>query len=196
VPASPPTSLHSFDSSQDANAPIEISAFSLDHHIIRKDIGKDINKALKSELKAALAATSSLGNVPVPNWVSERVHDVTGDWYPFIKSPPLKRKLGSEKGDKDAHGYILNPIEENPDDAAERLQDFYLSLEQDMRAGGTPFIPRRMEKDTETIAEDEKDRAKREHDRMESETRIREVMEAVERTITSLFYDRYEFVRF
>jgi len=196
VPASPPTSLHSFDSSQDTNAPIEISAFSVDRHIIRKDIGKEINKALKNELKAALAATSTLGNVPVPSWVLERVHDVTADWYPFIKSLPSKKKLGSEKGDKDAHGYIVNPIEENPDDVAERLQDFYLSLEQDMRASGTPFIPRRMEKETETIAEDEKNREKREHVSMESETRISQVMEAVECTITSLFYDRYELVRF
>jgi hypothetical protein len=121
------------------------------------------------------------------------VHDITADWYPFIKSSPLKKRVGSENGGKDAHsGYIVNPIEENPDDAAERLQDFYLSLEQDMRAGGTPFIPRRKEKESEMDVEDERDREKREHDRMESETRIREVMEAVECTITSLFYDRYE----
>ncbi|KIM38306.1 hypothetical protein M413DRAFT_447811 [Hebeloma cylindrosporum] len=187
VPASPPTSVRSFDSSQDTNTPIEISAFSIDRRIIRKDIGKEINKRLKTELKTALAATSSLGNIPVPSWVSERVHDITADWYPFIKSSPLNRTVGAENGGK---GYVVNPIEENPDDAAERLQDFYLSLEQDMRAGGTPFISRRKEKESETDAEDEKGREKREHDRMESETRIREVMEAVECTITSLFYDR------
>ena len=56
--------------------------------------------------------------------------------------------------------------------------------------------PRRKEKENETDAEDEKDREKREHDRMESEARIREVMEAVESTITSLFYDRYEITHF
>jgi len=144
------------------------------------------------KLKAALASTSSLGNVPVPSWVSERVHDITADWYPFIKSSLLKKRVGSENGGKDAHsGYIVNPIEESPDDAVELLQDFYLSLEQDMRAGGTPFIPRRKEKENETDAEDERDREKREHDRMGSETRIHEVTEAVECTITSLFYDRY-----
>lgn len=127
--------------------------------------------------------------------MSERVHDITADWYPFIKSPPLKKSV--ENGGKDAHsGYIVNSIEENPDDAAERLQDFYFSLEQDMRAGGTPFISRRKDKEDETDAEDEKEREKREHDRMESETRIREVMEAVEGTITSLFYDRYEVTYF
>ena len=65
-----------------------------------------------------------------------------------------------------------------------------------LRAGGTPFIPRRKEKENETDAEDERDREKREHDRMESETRIREAIEAVECTITSLFYDRYEIAHF
>lgn len=124
------------------------------------------------------------------------MHDITAEWYPFVKksSGSLKR-LGPERNSKDSNGngngYVVNPIEESPDDAAERLQDFYLELEQDMRAGGTPFIPRRREREGEGDAEDEKDREKREHERMESETRVREVMEAVERTITSLFYDRY-----
>ena len=129
--------------------------------------------------------------------MSERVHDITTDWYPFIKSPQLKKKVGSEHGGKDTHnGYVVNLIEESPDDAAEHLQDFYLSLEQDMRAGGTPFIPQQKEKENEIDAEDEKDREKCEHDRIESETQIREVMEAVESTITSLFYDQYEITLF
>ncbi|PPQ92317.1 hypothetical protein CVT25_008523 [Psilocybe cyanescens] len=195
VPSSPPSSLHSLDSAIDANASFEISAFTISRKIVRKDLAKEINKALKNELKAALATTTSLGNIPVPSWVAEKVHDITAEWYPFVKksSGSLKR-LGPERNSKDSNGngngYVVNPIEESPDDAAERLQDFYLELEQDMRAGGTPFIPRRREREGEGDAEDEKDREKREHERMESETRVREVMEAVERTITSLFYDR------
>ncbi|KAH9479835.1 Vacuolar protein sorting-associated protein 9A [Psilocybe cubensis] len=189
APSSPPSSLHSLDSTIDPNASFEIPAFTIGRKIVRKDLAKEINKSLKNELKAGLASTASLGNIPVPSWVAERVHDMTADWYPFIKS-----SSGSSKSNKDSsgngHGYIVNPIEESPDDAAERLQDFYLELEQDMRAGGTPFIPRRREKEGEAEAEDEKDREKRENDRMESETRVREVMEAVERIITSLFYDR------
>jgi len=109
---------------------------------------------------------------------------MTSEWYPFIKS---KR---SSKDGNTGNGYIINPIEEHPDDAAERLQDFYLSLEQDMRAGGTPFLARRKERDSEPDTEDEKGKEKREHERMENETRIREVMETVERTISALFYDR------
>lgn len=112
-----------------------------------------------------------------------------------MSSGSLKRLGASDKDSiGNGHGYIVNPIEENPDDAAEHLQDFYLALEQDMRLGGTPFILRRKDKDRdgEADVEDEKEKEKRQNERMESETRVREVMEAVERTITSLFYDRSE----
>jgi len=195
VSASPPASLHSLDSAQESHAPIEVSAFTIDRRIVRKELGREMNKILKTELKAALNASASLGGSPMPSWIVERVQDMTATWYPFIKVPsnssPLKKRLSSDK--ETSHiGFLVNPIAENPDDAAERLQDFYLCLEQDMRVGEVPFILKRREKDSEPDSEDE--REKREHEMMESETRVRDVMEAVERSITSLFYDR--FVRF
>ena len=148
-----------------------------------------MNKILKTELKLALNAITFLGNIPMPSWVVERVHEMTATWYPFVKGPlssPLKKKDGSEK-ETTPIGYFVNPISENPDAAAERLQDFYSCLAQDLRVGGIPSSLERQEKDVE----DEQERNEREHDMMESETRIRDVMEAVERTITSLFYDRF-----
>ncbi|KAF5316222.1 hypothetical protein D9619_006641 [Psilocybe cf. subviscida] len=191
VPSSPPASIRSFDSSsQDVAA--EVCAFTIDRRIVRRDVAKEVNKTLKAEVKAALEATSAsaLGHVPVPGWVVDRVHDITADWYPFIKqTPPLRKRKLNEK-ETSGSGYVVNAYEENAGDAAERLQDFYFALEQDMRAGGTPFISKRKDKDAESEAEDEKVRDKREHDRMGGETRIRDVMEVVESTITSLFYDR------
>jgi hypothetical protein len=164
---------------------------------VRRDVAKEINKTLKAEVKATLeaASASALGNVPIPAWVVDRVHDITADWYPFIKqTAPLRKRRLNEK-ETTGSGYIVNAYEENAGDAAERLQDFYFGLEQDMRAGGTPFISKRKdkdkEKDAESEAEDEKVRDKREQERMGGETRIRAVMEVVESTITSLFYDRY-----
>jgi hypothetical protein len=196
VSASPPASLHSLDSGgQDSHAaPIEVSAFTIDRRIVRKEIGREMNKILKAELKVALNASSaSLGNVPMPSWIVERVQDVTAAWYPFVRTPsgsPLKKKLASEK-ETSSIGYFVNPVAENPDDAAERLQDFYLCLAQDMRVGGIiPFSSKRREKD-ESDGEDEQERDKREHEMMEIETRVRDVMEVVERTITTLFYDRF-----
>ena len=188
VSASPPASLHSLDSAQDSHTPIEISAFTIDRTIVRKEIAREMNKILKTELKVALNASASLGNIPIPGWVIGRVQDMTAIWHPFIKSPssPLKKKPSSEK-EPSSVGYLVNPIAENLDDTAERLQDFYLCLAQDMRVGE---LLKRREKDVGSD-DDEQERDKREHELIESETRIRDVMEAVERTITSLFYDRF-----
>ena len=193
VTASPPASLHSIDSGQDSHAPIEVSAFTIDRRIVRKEIGREMNKILKTELKAALNANTSLGNISMPSWIVERVQDMTATWYPFVKAPSsssLKKKTGSEKG-TNSIGYLVNPISENPDEAAERLQDFYLCLAEDMRVGGMPFSSNRREKDHELDGVDERERDKREHEMMEIETRVREVMEVVERAITTLFYDRF-----
>jgi len=186
--ASPPASLHSLDSGQDSHTPIEVSAFTIDRRIVRKEIGREMNKILKAELKAALNASASLGNIPMPSWIVERVQDMTATWYPFVKAPsssPLKKKkTGSEK-ETNSIGYFVNPVAENPDDAAERLQDFYICLAQDMRVGGSS---KRREKDE---SDGEEERGKREHEMMEIETRVRDVMEVVERTVASLFYDRF-----
>ena len=189
---SPPASLHSLDSGHDSHAHIEVSAFTIDRRIVHKEIGREMNKVLKAELKAALNASASLGNNPMPSWIVERVHDVTAPWYPFVKVPSSssRKKLGSEKETSSSIGYFVNPVAENPDDAAERLQDFYLCLAEDMRVGGMPFSSKRKERDGED-GEDEQERDKREHEMMEVETRVRDVMEVVERAITSLFYDRF-----
>jgi hypothetical protein len=192
VSASPPASLYSLDSGQDSHAPIEVSAFTIDRRIVRKEIGREMNKILKAELKAALNASTSLGNIPMPSWIVERVQDMTSTWYPFVKAPSssLKKKTGSER-ETSSIGYFVNPVSENPDEAAERLQDFYLCLAEDMRVGGVPISSIRREKDHELDGVDERERDKREHEMMEIEMRVRDVMEVVERTITTLFYDRF-----
>ena len=169
-----------------------------------------MNKILKAELKAALNANTSLGNnntPSMPSWIVERVQDMTASWYPFVKAPsssPLKKKTGSssekETSSSSGIGYIVNPVAENPDEAAGRLQDFYLCLAEDMRVGGiTPTTissSNRREKKDGLVVDvdrglDERERDKREREMMEIETRVCEVMEVVERAITTLFYDRF-----
>ena len=56
-----------------------------------------------------------------------------------------------------------------------------------------PFSSNRREMDHELDGVDERERGnlKREREMMEIETRVRDVMEVVERTITTLFYDRF-----
>ncbi len=76
------------------------------------------------------------------------------------------------------------------EDFAERLQDFFCSLEQDMRVAGEPAVHKPEDKESESGAEDEPQGEKGENDKMESELKNREIMEAVEHVITWLFYDR------
>ncbi|TFK39557.1 hypothetical protein BDQ12DRAFT_682001 [Crucibulum laeve] len=200
--SSPPASIHSVESSLDSVV-VEVPAFTIDRKIVRKDLAKEVNKALKNEVRDALAACAPLGSVPVPGWVAERIQEATAGWFPFVKvapaSPNARRTLvksGDSPSTKDT--WIVNPMEESPEDIAERLQDFYICLEQDMRAGGTPFLPRRRdkerdrenEKERESDAEDEKKRETREQEKLAGEGRIRGVMEAVERTVCTIFYDR------
>ena len=178
----------------------EVPAFTIDRKIIHKDVSKEMNNALKAEMKAALLAA------PVPGWVADRTIEFTVDWFPFTAvattAPHLDKKSSKDK----SKVYEVNPVEEVSEDAAERLQDFYFELEQDMRAH-TPFRPKHsipvskegsikhvdrvVEKEPESDAEDEKDRQRREHEKLDSEAKIRDIMEAVERTVCSLFYDRH-----
>ena len=65
----------------------------------------------------------------MPSWIVERVQDMTATWYPFVKvlSSLSLKKTGSEKETS-----FLNLAAENPDEAAGRLQDFYLCLTEDI----------------------------------------------------------------
>ena len=183
---SPPASLRSYDLTNDTNSPAEVSAFTLDRRIVRKDVGKEINKTIRAELKAALRESTKHGSVAAPSWISERIHDLTVDWYPFIKN------ISTEKSTKDfaGKGYVVNPIEASPEDLAELIQDFFASLEQDMRLAGEPFTWKRKERGSDSEAEGESEREKWEQDKLESEGKIREVMELVECIVAWLFYDR------
>ena len=56
---------------------------------------------------------------------------------------------------------------------------------QDMTFTWYPFVK------ASSLKKHDKEKDKREHEMMASETRVRDIMEAVERTITTLFYDRF-----
>lgn len=144
-------------------------------------------------MKAALREATKHGSVDIPYWVAERIHDLTTDWYPFIKARSnrsISKDVSSEKSTKDfgGQGNIVNSIEENLEDISELVQDFFASLEQDMRLAGETFTSKRKERGTDSELESE---SEREQDKLESERKIRKVMEMVECMITWVFYDRY-----
>lgn len=167
--------------------PIEVSAFAIDRRILRKDISKEINKGLRSELKAAFKS----GTQPLPRWVTERIHELTADWYPFLNARsngPHKRDSGSTSNkDATTQSYEINSIDENLEDTSERIQDFFTLLEQDLRLSGGPAGSSRRS-DKESVSDVE---GVGEESNIETETKIRETLEVVERLITWLFYERW-----
>lgn len=164
----------------------------MDRRIIRKDIAKETNKALRSELRVAIKSRTQTGSGSLPHWVTERIHDLTAHWYPFVHARGNGAPINSGSTDmsaKDAtlQNYIVNSIDENLEDISELFQDFFTSLEQDLRAS------KKVEKAPESEIENTADREEREREMMEIESKIREIMEAVEQLITWLFYDRLDF---
>ena len=170
---------------------MDITVFTVDRKIVRHEVAKQINKALKGEIKGMLASCSTANTVfPVPSWVNDRVNDFTVDWFPFVRvktkgrdAPNVLEKPGSRDRE-----YEVNRPEENSDEAADRVQEFLMLLEQDLRAAGTPFLHRRMSGDSNFDVE--KERERREREGIQVEMRVREVIETVERIVCSLFYER------
>ncbi|EAU84140.2 hypothetical protein CC1G_08681 [Coprinopsis cinerea okayama7 len=191
IPPSPPASLLSIESNSDA--PIEITIQTTSHQLVFPVISKAINKTLRSELREML---SSAG---VEDWVIDRVSEFTSGWMPFVRKPPgsaTRKTLESlkhpEKQVKDKE-YEVNPCEGNPDAVADWVQEFFSTLEQDLRTSSA-LVKKSASTSSlhsQSDADDEKSvKEKQEEQEEDLETRLMDVMEAVERAISALFYDR------
>lgn len=156
---------------------IEVAAYTIDRRIVRKDVGKTINKALKNEVKETLLASG------VPPWVVSRVHDFTIGLYPFVKSSDVKHGTASSSP------YIIDPPQETAEELATQLQTFYAELEEGLFTGGSPSTARPT-RDNLFDAEQEKVRDRRSNGKIVNEQHVHEILEAVERAICALFYDR------
>ena len=156
---------------------IEVAAYTIDRCIVRKDVGKAINKALKNEVKETLLASG------VPSWVVGRVHDFTIGLYPFVKSSDAKHGAASSSP------YIIDPPQETAEELATQFQAFYAELEEGLFDGGSPSTARPI-RDNFIDAEQEKVRERRPSGKVVSEQLVPEILEAVERVICALFYDR------
>ena len=171
-----------------------------------------MNDALRQEVQNSLSSSHTSG--PLPAWVVDRVHEFTAQWYPLVKDTdpvlvpaPGKKVIGmgsGGKGKEEGYDLIVNRVMEMPEIVSARLQDLYLGLEQDVRIRGLSFwrvgsgegceendSEQGKEESMEEGSEDEDERRVR--DKIDNEARIKEVMDVVERTICSLFYDRSGF---
>ncbi|TFK67707.1 hypothetical protein BDN72DRAFT_842723 [Pluteus cervinus] len=187
------------------------------------------DKSADSEIQSPGQVAGSSGSanagqkVQVPSWVIERVHEFTADWYPVVKGPLQVGIFGFESSGGSpptvngpngiAHtekGYIANMIEETPEEIVEKLQDFYLWLEEDLEriegdggfkkkwmnvssAGGgsgraTPTPGE--EKENDELMESVLTLVPDDRGTKEGRRKIRDIVEVVERTVCELFYDR------
>ena len=156
---------------------IEIAAYTIDRCIIHKDVIKAINKALNNEVKESLITSG------VPPWAIERVHDFTIGLYPFVRSDDGKQGTASSSQ------YVIDPPQETAEELATQFQAFYAELEEGLLGEGN-LVTARPVREGFLEAEQEKARNGRSNDKAVVEQHAREVIEAVERIICSLFYDK------
>lgn len=157
---------------------IEVAAFTIDRRIVRKDVSKAINKALKLEVKEALSSSG------VPSWVIDHVHDFTVGLYPFTRS------RDAQQGTTSSPLYVIEPPHETAEELAKQFQYFYAELEEDLFAGGSSPVTARPDREAFSEADQEKAHERRPNRKAVSEQHARGILEAVERAICSLFYDR------
>jgi hypothetical protein len=147
-----------------------------------KDVAKNLTKALRAEIKDGLNGA--------PAWVVDRTQAFVAGFHPLVRAPRRAATSTTASPGGNGSNYISNPLEEDShEDVARDYQDFYATLEEDIRTGGSPTILMRRSKD-EAYGEDEKERERRSRIQENSEARIREILEMVERTICSAFYER------
>lgn len=162
-----------------------------------KSVLRTIHNEIKHELHSA------------PSWVSDRVEDFATkhSLLPFLKYKP-KTKLGGTAEAGQATGYTVTPDltgEDGVEELGRTFQEFYIDLEEELMRrkwrlgrgmlpnGGTSVGSSGDEK--EKAVEKEKDAEERDGEDLvvtdEKEKRMREILEIAERTLCSMFYDRY-----
>jgi hypothetical protein len=160
TPSPLPGSIPLDDPERQAHS-IDVSVYPIHGRVVRNTVVKDISKALTAEIKDCLTG--------LPNWIIEKTLAFTAPLYPFAKpTPPPPVKRTSTKAP-------LVPDLTNPLTASDSYQEFYASIEDQLRehAHRASFDERAV--DAPHVNEDE---------------RIKQVVERVERAVCALFYDQ------
>ncbi len=213
APATSPSESQTHAGSDSTEHVIGVPAFAISRRIIRKDVARSVLKALHSDIRAGLAPSGA------PSWVAERLEEFAEreGLLPFVKSK-VKNEDGSVGGYVMGSGL---PGDSSMDDIGQRFQEFYGDVEETLIKrrwkGKSAFVrglhfqhrhtsTGSISSSTENTDLDEKasiDDSVRDDDDTEKESeaedhpedekskRIREVVEAVEKTLCTVFYDRY-----
>jgi hypothetical protein len=143
----------------------DVSVYVIQGRIIKKDVLKGITASLKVELKEALTG--------LPPWLVERTVAFTAPLHPVIPSDskkPLARQTSSSAK------VPLEPDMTDQNTASDSFQNFYFSLEEELRA--------------KEQAMDGSEKRADVHDTAAAEERRLQTVERVERAICALFYDQ------
>lgn len=189
-------------------------AFTLSKRIVRKDVARFVLRALHADIRAGLAPSGA------PSWVAERMEEFAEReaLLPFVKAAKGKSEDGSIGGYLIGTGVSKD---EGMDEVGHRFQDFYHEIEDQLvkrkwkgrrsfgrglgfqhhhTNGSISSWSENTDIDEKaSIAEsakedgDETEKESDVEDRQEDEMskRIRDVIEAVERTLCCVFYDRF-----
>jgi len=128
---------------------------------------RDVLVAIKSEL------TSALETLDVPATVIERVQSFVSPLLPFVKATAGKKKLhdiGTSPNRQGTWAVNIDAGNHSPGELAEKFQEFYIEL--------VGHVQIELEKQNGEILEEER------------ESKVKDVVEAVEKTICTMFYDR------
>ena len=155
---------------------MEVPAFTIDHAIIRRNVSKAISKYIKAEIKDALAG--------LPSWVVDRTQNFSSSFLPFPKPParPKEGTAGNQVGSDQSSILEVSAYDDPAEEVSQRFQEFYESLEEELRVDGSPSTLRRKD---DRHSDEEKERERRELD-----AKVQNTLEKVERALTCAFYDR------
>ncbi|KAH7885677.1 hypothetical protein F5I97DRAFT_1874306 [Phlebopus sp. FC_14] len=179
LPPATGTTVSSSSPTDTIEAPIEVSVFCIDIAVSRRDVSREIVGALKGEIAVLLNDH--------PPWVVERVQNFASPLFPFVKEPSGKKKrddvvvVVGGNSSPSRTSYVVNAAQDAPEGLALRFQDFYAAFEAELRSH------RREPKEGLTSEECSNDH---QGDNEDDEALIRDALETVEYTLSTLFYDR------
>ncbi|KAL5537087.1 hypothetical protein ACEPAF_910 [Sanghuangporus sanghuang] len=176
APAAPVPTSHPQADVPPVDHTVEVPAYTIDRALVRRNISKTLTKCIKAEIKDSLAG--------LPSWVIDRVQNFSSNLLPFPR-PSLKGKdwnNGSQTTSDQSSILEVSAYDDVAEELSERFQEFYESLEEELRVDGSPSTLRRKD---DRLSEEEKAREKNELD-----TKVQHALEKVERALTCTFYDR------
>ncbi|KAG5220636.1 Vacuolar protein sorting-associated protein [Salix suchowensis] len=165
----PTTSQTSPTSSDAADHVCEITAFAINRKIVSKDIGREINRALRAEIKESLAGLPTVEVQREQEAVQDHGNGVA--WVPGAVASRVFVFGADNKSDTGVAGGFVGEI-----------SGFLRVGRRGLERRSTPFLSRK--RDDQPPGEEVVTQ------KIDSDAKIAEIMETVERTICSLFYDR------